>query len=55
MASDGSSPEPGLGVRAARSRIRAVVSHLSEDREPGPDLEAAHRLVHDGILVDLAG
>ena len=45
---------PGLGVAEARARIRAVVPRLENDREPGPDLEAATRLVRDGALVDLA-
>jgi histidine ammonia-lyase len=46
---------PGLGVAEAHARVRAGVPRLHEDREPGPDLEAAFRLVHDGALVDLAG
>jgi histidine ammonia-lyase len=46
--------EPGAGVAEARARIRAVIERLESDREPGPDLEAAFRLVHDGSLVDLA-
>jgi histidine ammonia-lyase len=46
---------PGLGVAAAYERVRSVIDRLEQDREPGPDLEAAFRLVHDGILVDLAG
>jgi histidine ammonia-lyase len=48
-------PEPGLGVRAAHERVRAIIAPLAGDREPGPDLAAATRLVHDGLLVDLAG
>ncbi len=44
---------PGAGVAVARERIRAVVPALSGDREPGPDLAALTRLVHDGGLVDL--
>jgi histidine ammonia-lyase len=46
-------PVPGAGVAAARDRIRAVVSPLDGDREPGPDLAALTGLVHDGALVDL--
>ncbi len=46
---------PGLGVAEARARVRAVVAHLDEDREPGPDLATALELVHEGALVDLAG
>jgi histidine ammonia-lyase len=49
------SPAPGMGVRDALARIRAVVAHLDEDREPGPDLATATDLVHRGALVDLAG
>jgi histidine ammonia-lyase len=48
-------PTPGAGVAAARERIRAVVPALTGDREPGPDLAALTRLVHDGALVDLVG
>jgi len=48
-------PTPGVGVAAARERIRAVVPALTGDREPGPDLAALTRLVHDGALVDLVG
>jgi len=44
-------PAPGAGVAEAHARIRARVEPLSADREPGPDLEAAWRLVHDGSLV----
>jgi histidine ammonia-lyase len=46
-------PEPGAGVVDAQARIRAVVSPLDGDREPGPDFAAVMRLVHDGALVDL--
>jgi histidine ammonia-lyase len=46
---------PGLGVAEARTRVRAVVPHLDEDREPAPDLATALDLVHGGALVDLAG
>jgi histidine ammonia-lyase len=45
---------PGAGVAEAHARVRAVIDRLESDREPGPDLEAAFRLVHDGALVDLA-
>jgi histidine ammonia-lyase len=43
----------GAGVAEARDRIRSVVPPLRGDREPGPDLAAVTRLVHDGALVDL--
>jgi histidine ammonia-lyase len=46
--------EPGRGVAEARARVRAVIDRLEHDRQPGPDLEAAARLVRDGALVDLA-
>jgi histidine ammonia-lyase len=49
------SPAPGDGVREALARVRAVIAHLDEDREPGPDLAAATDLVHGGGLADLAG
>jgi histidine ammonia-lyase len=45
---------PGFGVLEAVERIRAVVPRLEHDRAPGPDLEAAARLVRDGALADLA-
>ncbi|MGH2511620.1 MAG: histidine ammonia-lyase [Candidatus Limnocylindrales bacterium] len=47
--------EPGTGVRAAHAAIRAVVPSLHGDREPGPDLAAALRLVRSGELAGLAG
>ena len=48
-------PAPGAGVAEAHRRIRAVVPPLAGDREPGPDLNAVTRLVHDGALADLVG
>jgi histidine ammonia-lyase len=45
---------PGAGVAAAHAAIRAVVQPWDGDREPGPDLEAATRLVHGGALAMLA-
>ena len=44
---------PGLGVAEAHARVRRVIERLEEDRQPGPDLEAAFRLVRGGNLVDL--
>jgi len=44
----------GVGVTAAHEQIRAVVPPWTRDREPGPDLEAATRLVRDGALAALA-
>ena len=46
---------PGAGVAEALARVRARIRHLHGDREPGPDLATATALVHEGILVDLAG
>jgi histidine ammonia-lyase len=51
--SDGAAP--GAGVAEALARARARIRHLDGDREPGPDLQAATAIVHDGGLVDLAG
>jgi histidine ammonia-lyase len=45
---------PGAGVAAAHAAIRAVVRPWDGDREPGADLEAVARLVHEGGLADLA-
>jgi histidine ammonia-lyase len=53
VAAPATAPVPGAGVAAARDRIRAVVSPLDGDREPGPDLAALTGLVHDGAFVDL--
>ncbi len=53
VAAPATAPVPGAGVAAARDRIRAVVSRLDGDREPGPDLATLTGLVHDGALVDL--
>jgi len=46
---------PGAGVVEAHARVRAVSRLWDSDREPGPDIEAVTRLVHDGGLADLAG
>ncbi len=43
--------QPGPATRAARDAIRAAVPFLAEDRELGPDIAAATRLVRDGSLV----
>jgi histidine ammonia-lyase len=53
-AGDAHDPAPGAGVDEAHRRIRAVITRVRADREPGPDLAAATRLVRDGSLVDLA-
>jgi histidine ammonia-lyase len=46
-------PLPGVGVAEAHRRIRDVVARLDRDREMGPDIEAATRLVRAGALSDL--
>jgi histidine ammonia-lyase len=46
-------PLPGAGVAEAHERIRERVTHLVEDREPGPDLAATLAIVRQGALVDL--
>jgi histidine ammonia-lyase len=46
-------PTPGAGVSEAHRRVRAVASRVAADREPGPDLAAAMRLVRVGALADL--
>ena len=43
---------PGAGSLAGRAALREVVSFLEEDRELGPDIEAAVELVRDGALLD---
>jgi histidine ammonia-lyase len=45
---------PGAGVVAAHAAIREVVRPWDGDREPGADLDALTRLVHEGRLADLA-
>jgi histidine ammonia-lyase len=44
---------PGAGVAAAHAAIREVVRPWEGDREPGPDIEAATRLVRTGRLATL--
>jgi histidine ammonia-lyase len=46
--------EPAAGTRAARDAVRVVVPFLERDRELGPDIEAAVRLVRAGAVVDAA-
>jgi histidine ammonia-lyase len=48
-------PMPGDGVVEALARVRAHVPSLAGDREPGPDMAAALRMVHAGELADLVG
>ena len=45
---------PGTGVVEAHRRIRARISHVDRDREPGPDLAAALSIVHEGSVAELA-
>jgi histidine ammonia-lyase len=49
----GSGPTPGVGVAAAHAAIRDVVRPWEHDHEPGPDIEAAVRLVREGRLAGL--
>jgi histidine ammonia-lyase len=42
---------PGTGTGTARGAIREVVPHLEDDRELGPDIEAAIELVRSGEIV----
>jgi len=44
---------PGAGVAAAHAAVRAVVRPWEGDHEPGPDVEAATRLVREGGLAKL--
>jgi histidine ammonia-lyase len=46
--------QAGAGVRSAHEAIRALVPPWEGDREPGPDLEAAARLVRSESLGALA-
>jgi histidine ammonia-lyase len=46
--------QPGQGVADALARIRRIARSWDGDREPGPDIEAVTRLVHDGVLAPLA-
>jgi len=50
----GADAAPGAGVAAAHAAVREVVRPWEGDREPGPDLEAAFRLVRDGSFASLA-
>jgi histidine ammonia-lyase len=43
---------PGDGSRAGRAALREVVPFLEEDRELGPDIQAAIELVRDGELLE---
>jgi histidine ammonia-lyase len=42
--------EPAPGTRAARRAVRSVARFLDRDRELGPEIDAATRLVRDGAL-----
>ena len=48
-------PMPGEGVAEALALVRSVIPPLGVDREPGPDMAAALRLVRSGVLAALAG
>lgn len=43
----------GTGAAEAHRRLRDRVRHLSTDRDPGPDIQAALQLVREGRLLDL--
>ncbi|CAN5667889.1 histidine ammonia-lyase [soil metagenome] len=44
---------PGAGVAEAYRRVRDRVTHLADDRDPGPDIAAATEMVTSGALTDL--
>ena len=46
-------PQPGAGVAEALRLVRDVVPPLVDDREPGPDMAAALRVVRSGALAAL--
>jgi histidine ammonia-lyase len=46
--------EPGPATRAVSARLRASVPFFEADREFGPDLAEAVRLVRSGELADAA-
>ena len=48
-------PMPGDGVADALAIVRRSIPPLTVDREPGPDMAAALRIVHGGELAGLAG
>jgi histidine ammonia-lyase len=46
--------EPGAGVRATRSAVRALSPRLRDDRSLAPDIEAVAAAIRDGSLVAAA-
>jgi len=42
-------------LEAVRSRLRAKIPHLDDDRYFHPDIAAATRLVRDGAVIDAVG
>jgi histidine ammonia-lyase len=48
-----SGPTPGPGVTDAHRRLRERVEHLENDRDQGPDIEAATALIRQGALLEL--
>jgi histidine ammonia-lyase len=48
-------PRPGEGVAEALAIVRHTIPQLDGDREPGPDMAAALRLVRSGELAALVG
>jgi histidine ammonia-lyase len=45
---------PGAGVVDGHALVRAASRSWDSDREPGPDMEAVTRLVHEGVFAPLA-
>jgi len=43
-------PAAGAGVAEAHALLRQRVAHLEDDRDPGPDIAAAHDIVRGGRL-----
>jgi histidine ammonia-lyase len=44
---------PGVGAALARDRLREHVARLGRDRELGPDIRAAERLVRSGVFAEI--
>lgn len=44
--------QPAPGTRAARETVRSIAPFLDRDRELGPEIDAATRLVREGTLVE---
>jgi histidine ammonia-lyase len=55
VAMGAAAPMPGEGVGEALAIVRRSILPLTVDREPGPDMAAALRIVHSGELAGLVG